>query len=88
MRQERIKVTDWARIATPPGRSGTYELLVQGYRCFANWDGYGWSANLDDHGLIAYRIGDLGLATHWRGLSRDARASRLRVKAGRLYGLG
>jgi hypothetical protein len=88
MRQERIKVTDWARIATPPGRIGTYQLLIQGDPYFAHWDGYAWSANLDDHGLIAYRIGDLGLATHWRGLSRDARASRLRVKAGRLYGLG
>ena len=87
MRQGGITFTDWFPMASPPGKSGTYQLLVESHRCFAHWDGYSWGANLEDHGLIAHALGNLKFATHWRGLTRDARGSRFRVVAGRLYGL-
>jgi hypothetical protein len=60
MRQERTTFTDWARIATPPGKVARTSCLSKAIvLCALGRDG--WSANLEDHGLIALGPDDIGL---------------------------
>ncbi len=82
--------SEWYPAAARLERQGTYEVLLAAgsQRCFAHWNGSGWSANWADHGAIESRAKDLATVTHWHGLTeRSARRGRIRVGLGRVQGL-